>query len=77
MDTCASRLDFGAIASHGATGPLESTPRGSSAGPMTNYETIIWAHEDFSFTLVLINNFLFIDIRHEFPDLYQVICCVI
>lgn len=37
MDTCNSRLEFGAISSHGATGPLESAPGGSSAGPMTSH----------------------------------------
>ena len=50
-------------------GSMESVPRGSIysgsiSGPMAgNWERTFGRHEDFSSTLLLINNFLFIDTK--------------
>lgn len=37
MDSCASKLDSGAISSHGAIGSLELAPMGSITGPIAGY----------------------------------------
>lgn len=63
MDSCASKLDSGAISSQGAIGSLESAPKGSITGPIVGH----WGQRFFSFTLLLKNNFLFIYTKMKFP----------
>lgn len=66
MDSCASKLDSGAISSPGAIGSLELAPMESITGPIaaTGDKCLgIWRFS--YFTLLLMNNFLFIDTRDE------------